>query len=575
MSLDNLYTTFLLVSSFILATLAGPTSAIVMVPKLDWYKSAHTSRREPVAKVFVKATRDQLYPKDINQCLVPEYCSWKNRTGYRFCPSDGLLSILASSFADGVSFSDKGVGTEWSNVTFRGPETPFRQTPDYRNVETLTVTNNNEISFNGALSPPDFMSNVFMRHREAMGIYGDFDGIKVRVIMGETLIFNPASAVTNHIDRVGLMPFVTTRCIHTPLGSSEIVFANSAFDGISWNTTAAQDGTIMNSSLVLREDLSGYYSNTTFKWLETEMFPQNSPLAGVFVVGSGNGQKRGHIFSCVLEGRWVETHFGIQSGYNSLVTPWRIDVEDGQEAKVRNMLKNQRPIRISTDWARIQNKNVDPLFAGRSNIELLGDQCATKVLRKQVQVPSEILDLRALQAMVWCLELALSIFITDGLARIQASVPIEVTEGRAKERVKSILSTKELQDSSLYTEIPVRMEYFGYGYNMRGPLIKFAFVALLLHSVLALVHVAITLKSRKSSKSWSRIGDLVALSLNSKPSSLLANTGGGVRRGRTWALRIKVEADKNDRLSFVVGPNNDTYEKMEGHNGIMPGKKYI
>jgi hypothetical protein len=574
-SLENLSMALLLLSSFILATLAGPTSAIVMVPKLDWYTSLRMSRRGSVAKVFVKATHDQLYPKDINLSLVPAYCSWNNGTKYRVCPSDGLLVILASSFADGIRFLDDATVTEWANITFRGPESQPLTIPASRNVETVMVTDNKDITIHGAFSPPEFMSNVFIQLKEAMGEYEYLNGIKMRVIMGKAPLSNSSSAVPRSIDRVGLMPFATTRCIHSPLGSPEIFFAKSAFDNIDWNTTAAEEGTRVNSPLVLGENLSDYYSNTTFKWLEPELFPQNYPLAGVFVVGSGNERMQGHVFSCVLEGRWIETDFGTQLGTYSVITPQRIGQDGQEDEKVGHMLKNQRPIRIDIDWARFQNNNVDTLFTGRSNMDLLGGVCVAKVLRKGVQVRSEALDLKALEATVSCLEFALSIFVTDGLARIQASVPVEVTEGSALARLKTVFSTTEFQSSDLYTEIPIRVEYFGYGYNMRGPLIKLAFVALLLHSLLALVHVIIILKSGKSSRAWNRIGNLITLALNSKPSSLLTNTGGGIERGRTWALRVRVKADEHDRLGFVVGPDNDAYGKMEGKNGIIPGKKYI
>jgi hypothetical protein len=569
-SLDNLCTALLFVLSFILATLAGPSSAIVMVPKLDWYKSVHTNRHESVAKVFVKATHDQLYPKDINQSLVPEYCSWNNAAMYRVCPSYGFLSILASSPADGISVFENASSSESTTTIFRGPEARLLGTPEFRKVETVALFNNRDISIQGAHSPPDFMSNVFMRYKEATRISETYDlsEKEVRIVMGEAPISYPSSAVSRSIDRVGLMPFVATRCFHSPLGSSEIRFAKSALDFFSWNTTAIDKETTVNSSLVLAKDLSDYHLNTTFMWLEPEIFLQDSPLASVFVVGSGDEREQGQVFSCVIEGRWVETEFGSELGAegNSLVVPQQ------QREDNNNILKIQRPIRIDVDWARTQNNIVNPLFAGRSNMDLLGGQCAAKVLRKHVRVPSEALNLEALEATVSCLEMALSTFITDGLARIQASVPVEVTGGKWS---KSVVSSADLRNSDLYTEIPVRVEYYGYGYNMKGPLIKLAFVALLLHSILALVHVIIILKSRKSSGSWSRIGDLVTLALNSKPSSLLTNTGGGIGRGRTWAIRIRVEADEHDRLGFMVGPNNDTFDKIEDHNGIMPGKKYI
>jgi hypothetical protein len=570
-SLNSLCTAILLVSSFILATLAGPTSAIIMVPKLDWYKSVRTRSYEPVAKVFVKATHDQLYPKDINQSLVPEYCSWNNATRDRACPSHGLLSILASSFADGVKFVENTTTTVNTNITFGGPEEFPLGWSEFRNVETVVESDNNEFRIQGALSPPDFVSNVLMRYKKATRMQDNYylSDIKFRVIMGEPPISRSLSAVSHSINGVGLMPFVATRCIHSPLGSSDILFAKSAFDDISWNTTAAGNGTIVNSSLVLAEDLSEYHLNTTFMWLESDMFPQYSPLAGVFVIGSGDGGRQGHVISCVVEGRWIEAEFANEAGLNSPIVPRRQKKQDWKISKL------QKPIQIDVNWARSQNNILDPLFAGHSNnsnMDLLGGHCAAKVLRKQVQGESGNWNFGALEATVSCLEFALSIFVTDGLARIQALVPVEVTEGKG---LYSNFTTMDLRTSVLYTEIPVREEYFGYGYNMRGPLIKLAFVALLLHSLLAIVHIVIILRSKKSSTSWNRIGDLVTLALNSNPSSRLTNTGGGVGRGRTWAIRVKVEPDEHDRLGFIVGPDNDTHDKVKDHNGIMLGKKYI
>ncbi|KAL4908491.1 hypothetical protein BDW74DRAFT_175176 [Aspergillus multicolor] len=66
---------------------------------------------------------------------------------------------------------------------------------------------------------------------------------------------------------------------------------------------------------------------------------------------------------------------------------------------------------------------------------------------------------------------------------------------------------------------------------------------LLIHMVMAALHTGYIVVQRHTSGSWSTVGELVALAQNSQPAfNVLANTGGGIKRSRTYAqvARIRV-----------------------------------
>ncbi|KAL4923594.1 uncharacterized protein BDV17DRAFT_234775 [Aspergillus undulatus] len=82
------------------------------------------------------------------------------------------------------------------------------------------------------------------------------------------------------------------------------------------------------------------------------------------------------------------------------------------------------------------------------------------------------------------------------------------------------------------------------GFSLQSSLATYlAMSVLLIHMLMATIHIIYVLIKRHTSGSWSTVGELIALSQNSQPAfDVLPNTGGGIKRSRTYAQVAKIRA---------------------------------
>ena len=107
----------------------------------------------------------------------------------------------------------------------------------------------------------------------------------------------------------------------------------------------------------------------------------------------------------------------------------------------------------------------------------------------------------------------------------------------------------------------------GYAFNARGVSSKFAMVVLLLYFTTALIHLAYSILYRKTSSSWSSISELVALAMRSESPEAFENTGAGIDSDAIFEERTRI-VDRDGGLQLAVGNPEDSDHLVE------PDKKY-
>ena len=118
------------------------------------------------------------------------------------------------------------------------------------------------------------------------------------------------------------------------------------------------------------------------------------------------------------------------------------------------------------------------------------------------------------------------------------------------------------------TKFTMRAGAQGFAFNRKGSAAKVAMVAIFLYMCIALSHFLYTIFwSGKSSSSWDSIAELVALAIGSDPSEALKNTGAGNNTGGTFEQRTQV-IDKGGCLQLAVGDPSGHDETVE------PNKQY-
>ncbi|KAK3166653.1 hypothetical protein OEA41_009778 [Lepraria neglecta] len=107
-------------------------------------------------------------------------------------------------------------------------------------------------------------------------------------------------------------------------------------------------------------------------------------------------------------------------------------------------------------------------------------------------------------------------------------------------------------EKALSTKFTMQATAQGLAYSARGSAAKFAIFALLLYAVIAASHFMYTVWNKESSSSWDSISELVALAMRSDQSESFVNTGAGIDSSAIFKKLARV-IDKDDRLQLAVG----------------------
>lgn len=116
-----------------------------------------------------------------------------------------------------------------------------------------------------------------------------------------------------------------------------------------------------------------------------------------------------------------------------------------------------------------------------------------------------------------------------------------------------------------------------YGYSFSAITIILAFVVLFLYVATVLVHISImTFGTSWSSRAWKTLGEFYVLALQSPtPTSVLDNTGGGVKVSKTWQARAAVlELQHGTQVGIVITEPGQTDPEEGSMSKVRPDWKY-
>jgi hypothetical protein len=108
-------------------------------------------------------------------------------------------------------------------------------------------------------------------------------------------------------------------------------------------------------------------------------------------------------------------------------------------------------------------------------------------------------------------------------------------------------------NSDTWREVTMSVKRYGYAWSFSGVLTKFAGLALLAQSILAIAHVALVLFGRWSSSAWDSIGNMLALALRSRSPAVPPDHRTGDEKKETWAETVSVRLVEND-LELMFNP---------------------
>ncbi|KAI4162148.1 MAG: hypothetical protein LQ342_004166 [Letrouitia transgressa] len=598
---------YLLVLGFGLTALVGPSSAIAMIPRLDWWNV-------PTQQAF----------GDINDRL------YLNRTYKELWPADITTGMYANT-----SGCDNSQSLN-SNCALSAMSVILPWTHDHQSQglkPNITVSQRSEVIryLTSQSGPPDtsgwtITSTVPYQLAQDLGRYWEW------------LVEN--ATLPGHIKRPLIQPSFKDRKyqMRKPLVQAECKsYSNPDFEHDDFDfphqelKTPPLDGflaekwTLPNEfvkQLIGNNSAIGDYTDSThpfvlFDWYDTANNFSNAgaPSLGAVVIysthASVDGKNSAHytnLATCTFDGRWTPFVFHLDPKEDPTIrqnSPNPMDILNGPQ---KADLKDLTQMKIHLEWANLLNvKSRSPYDPAATTVEEVIEALGAHNYDRWDVFPEPERDGPWVMTSIdWRLSTVLGLCVTEGLARayvddsggsivyrdalaanqsyarslndLNIKTPVEGWENYTLEWVAPIDSRWNASIPSFdvwapqhgYTEIAIAIQRYGYGYGFGGVPIKLATVALVVYSVLVMGHMLVVFLGGQTFKSWSGMSELLALAWNSTPTPGLQNASAGIEKIATWKQVVRVREKDGKRLRLVLENQNEKTPSWKPR----PGAKY-
>ncbi|KAL8881545.1 MAG: hypothetical protein Q9198_001269 [Flavoplaca austrocitrina] len=586
----------LVVAAAIIIILAGPSSAIAVIPRLEWW--AFSSTYLDSTKIFIPIPRDKIWPLRLTEAHVDKlHCYSTQTSNYHHCPSAGIPIIR--NWNPSVNW-DQG-----PNITV-----PIPKTATIRSLVGTRADPNVMIGFTVSST---------MSHLTTRTISCVWSRVRESLLNSPSELNRPLFEASLASSEALLKPVVGVACLLHSIPSKQRM--RFALKGVPvW----VPDET-WNSSTRVTDPIK-------LTWTK---IPSRSSIGVVVVLTVQDRHNRPvrMVAPCLIDARWIPVSMWLDPSRDNSVYDDQIAIINDPNSPV--LRKTQR-ISIEPGWAkalnvRLQDSNRSSLeqlittYISRTYWKNLDDdelythdsgnsdrideqvniksnlptQISGSAHREDWQISSRNLAKPMLLGMgEWktyqytgpqytraygpqyqdLISYALSLSIADGLARVQSNVSTYAVRKLSLKQVIEVLCSSRaffVDDSFIaaakqtWTEMKFKTSRFGYGWGLRGKPIKFAAAVLLADALICLLHIIYMVWGGWTSSVVATIGELVALVTNSLPSEKLKNTCAGIKKPKTWQKMVAVRETSTCHLELVFEDGSD--DEMTGKMPI-PGK---
>lgn len=613
---------------FILAAVLGPASAISMLPRMGEWELAKTITRAPfyslghgyfVYQVYMGAELSDIFPKRITASFNPEACDYRNLSlpQTNDCPRLGLTDILHGLYLPGTSGSGSGLtqSQQWQgstryNITIQAHNQevptrvisldsyPFEYLPRQKHGAVVDVTTSTDV----ILSLTERILLLYLECWHATMI-GDSVSVENFISGGEWPAQFTSYAGQLHSGQppsLWKQPYVSSYCSETGIGST-------ASDDITF-TFRQQSGTQPYSVTLDSKLLSIILSDTGMAFINSSnlnITPSYTPSAALAFTSES------YTTLCLVKAYWIDF---ILSGslvdandipMGGLTWDWDATesghlVCEGCRFRAENAwfspTNATEIIHLDLDWLAVLDRGTGSDDTGKHGFF---DNVRRTCLGSSV-LGDDDRDNAGKNPDLECIAAGLGAGIAEGLSKLPYHIGIHALATVEDLPIAITLSpwTSSLSLADLYYVIDgnwtnstltpsqiktnsTRLDFVLtqrlYGYNFSGITIILAFVVLFLYVATVLIHVSImTFGTSWSSRAWKSLGEFYVLALQSPiPTSVLDNTGGGVKVSRTWQARASVrELQDGNRLGVVAREPSQPGAEDGSKSEVRPDWKY-
>ncbi|KAH8766390.1 hypothetical protein F5882DRAFT_442895 [Hyaloscypha sp. PMI_1271] len=513
----------IVVLAFLLASTSGPSAAVAVLPRLEWWP-VRPSPSNPLPVIYLNTRTGSTFPTVVtvdpemtcnNHSLTASVAS----TTYNFwCPSNGFDTIMTSGMVQSVMAGDLLLLP--SQILM----------PSY-GLSTLGISSTFSRSLNGNLlidKSGNTTSTVFVASMvpDIVGTALGFFWENQDQTDSLTRPMAKTSSAQNQV--VGLQkPIVQVQCT----GSFHSM-ANSTPDMVLLPSTYHSPAPTSNQSWTV--PLAGVLANSTFNHSDDQV-TFDYPIVY-------------NTFACTINAMWIPSESWIDPTTDDIVH----ETISNPLQERHHFKEGHGKIQLSRSWLDTLNVLTDlpNTPENATTFQILVDGCKNNASNHT------LLEI--------CIQSVVALIVTDGLARMQSTTSqLWLWHGLAEE----------------YFLGATESSYVKYG--LRGSKgILIATVILLTYVLVAFINMVVVVIGGWSSNTWSTPGELIALSANSSPTKLLQNTCAGIEDPKTWTRIVSVQETSEAHLEIVfdaevrrkedeeIPRDNQSIEMQEGQPNI-------
>ena len=571
--------TVLIVSAVALAAVAGPSSAIAMIPRLDWWDVPDRFFNTPTHKpnsYYIQADTSDLWPEHLTTNNLAPGCLDGTTGDDTLCPNHGFETV-----------------GDWASRHQNQGLPPNISIIDYNTVRYLTSSTDDQTT-GWSIS-----SSVSIRDARDLGNYWDYVlrlDVDVVDINRPTLIPAIASGIDFH------KPLVQVQCsAHYDVESlREIEFPHDqlnswplmSYSNDSWTMPVDFSANIRDSatlSPLFNETIQGHHlrDEIFFEWVDMANYTGAPALGALAAFWTGNGSTA--VLACTVDAHWAPVSIFLDPRYDGIIFQDSPDPEEALAQAYGNTdATTLKRIAIDTDWANtLDSPNNSTGFNQTiytTNIRALISALGGNYDGNQFQIIGE--NGRDDQETIpYRISTILGLYLAEGLASINQNESLvyhqyinatyvlvldDLDNGHFPYPGSPDLPFEEYAKQQGFTEVRMKVRRYGYSWSFRGVPSKLAATVLVLHTLIALIHVVFVVFGGWSSISWTSMGQILVLAFTSRPPDTFRNTSAGIDCSSSWKKTLAVRELSDMRLHLVVSGEDNS---DNGDTGAKPKKQ--
>jgi hypothetical protein len=546
----------------LLSLAAGPSCAIAMIPRFDWWQLSESASlslfwRSSFSEKWALVVERDPYPIKLESKHIPEpnacFISGDHDNN-QTCVNRDLSPMLQ----DLGRILDHGLEPSLlTNISVSGAFPVGLDRPITLSADSITVSEDMgpDLELAYAATPMDFVA-----HSLGEDLIGENTGVQ------EPQLLLKSEALTVSGKERWKQPLVAVHCAKFDwlrgLNETSAKFAfgdfyNNITVSLNLNNTIELPKTITN-------DNKGASRLVASNFLDIQHLLPRPITASILLAYPDRNRDPPdinkaliHMHLCLVQARWVEAEVWVHPKESlELQSHLGFPSSDTMDY-IRRKSNPQDTINMSLEWLR--NIGVPPISDSSPSAEPFNPSPESVVTLRENPAFRQGINMCIAGVRPTCIPAFLAIYLANAMSRL---TQLPGSGSRSPEPNSTVIF------NTWFDHV--------YAYGIEDSItVSLAFSALLLQVLFALIHLVLTVFARQPwhCSGWGDFSQLLTLALRSKLSDGLSNVGAGVQSSHTWRLiTIVREVGKKGQLEMVVGvptvmPHGDQTNTDEEEQG--------